>query len=141
MSEVKESTDIEKIKAKVNKLKKKYGQNVGNNVRKNVRNNDTAKKSIFNKIRTKVNSTLNKPNTTNKVKKFTNAQKNRDNYIHELINLQYTYKYIDVFNKINKTSLPYEQIKENLKDLFKETESNLQKFTKYNNNEFIHKFM
>ena len=107
MSEVKESNEvkklqeIEKFKDKVEELKKKYKQNVTNIVRKNVPTNVTVKKSNF---RTKVNSILNKSNanTKNNVKKFTNAQKNRDNYLSELINLQYTYQYIDVFDNLPK---------------------------------------
>ena len=92
MSEVKESNDIEKIKAKVNELKKKYKQNI---IVRSVPKNLTVKKSVVNTIRSTFRN-----NTINNAKIITNDQKNRDKYISELIKLQYTYQYIDVFNNL-----------------------------------------
>jgi hypothetical protein len=104
-------SDFNKFVVEFNKLKSKYKQN--NNVRKIVPTNVTVKKSMFNKFSSKLRNTLNKSNanTKNNVKKFTNAQKNRDNYLSELINLQYTYQYIDVFDNLPEincdTILPF----------------------------------
>jgi hypothetical protein len=123
-------SEVNIFKCKVNELKKNYKYiNVGNNVR----NNGTAKKSMFNIFGTNAN-------TKKKINRLTSDQKNRDNYIHELINLQYTYKYIDAFNDDLKVTC--DDIMTRNKKYFDETKKTFkEEYPRYNKDTFICKFI
>ena len=118
-------SEVNKFVVEFNKLKKNYKQNVTNNVR----NNGTAKKSMFNRN-----------NTKKKINRLTSDQKNRDNYIHELINLQYTYKYIDAFNDDLKVTC--DNIITRNKKYFEEIKAEFkEEYPRYNKDTFICKFI